>query len=333
MSANLGGYWSLERHVAHFDQLAATDGDHFQWLRQGAFEYQKQHNLHYSRFNVSEYLPVEAFKLADICCFDPDKAERVFMSSATGGSTRSRHLVKSLDIYNRAIRTGFEHAFGQAPFILIGHLPAYHRDSSLVYMVEYLCAISGHPASGLFLDDSSVLKRGIELSEKEGIRLFVFGAAFGLLDLLERSIQLTLPDDAIVIETGGMKTHRKEMDRLELHSLLSHGFGVPLNQVRSEYGMCELLSQCYTGSEGLFCTPPWVSVSLVDPDNPNEEVPDGTPGLLAITDLANIHTVCTLLTQDLGVRRKHGFEIIGRQTSADLRGCNFLFEDPQSFSG
>ncbi|MDZ7694540.1 MAG: hypothetical protein U5K69_26025 [Balneolaceae bacterium] len=41
---------------------------------------------------------------------------------------------------------------------------------------------------------------------------YSFGAAFGLLDLVEMESPL-LPGNSIVIETGGMKTYRREISQ------------------------------------------------------------------------------------------------------------------------
>ncbi|NNE70272.1 MAG: hypothetical protein HKN29_07890, partial [Rhodothermales bacterium] len=143
--------------------------------------------------------------------------------------------------------------------------------------------------------------------------------------LLERA-PIPLPSDALVIETGGMKTYRRAVPRDVLHERLLQGYGLERRQLWSEYGMCEMLSQCYAPSGGLFVTPPWVEARVVDPERPDREMPDGEAGALAITDLANVHSCSFLLTQDRAVRRRDGFEVLGRLSGAELRGCNHLLE-------
>lgn len=295
----------------------------FQKFKNAAIRFQKDASPVYRAFHGYEYLPVEAFELTDVGCFDVSLAERVFKSSGTGGSTRARHFIKDVSIYERSIRKGFEIVFGSGPFILLGHLPAYRTDSSLVYMVNYLIESFGVPGSGLFLDDDSVLHTAIDISSTSGTPLFLFGAAFGLLDLI-RNTPITLPPGAMVIETGGMKTHRREISRSELHDRLAHGFKVRRRNVRSEYGMCELLSQCYTNDSGLFEPPPWMRCETVDIENPGRTCSIDEPGALAVFDLANIYSQCAILTQDRAVKRSQGFEVLGRMNDAELRGCNFL---------
>src|SRR5690625_7594391 len=73
-----------------------------------------------------------------------------------------------------------------------------------------------------------------------------------------------------------MKTHRREMSREVLHERLSSGFGLTSEQqVDSEYGMCELLSQAYAMGDSWFETVPWMQVTVRDPDNPLRVLPAG----------------------------------------------------------
>src|SRR5699024_3709152 len=148
-----------------------------------------------------------------------------------------------------------------------------------------------------------------------------------LLDLLEMQ-EVSLPAGGIVIETGGMKTHRREVSRRELHQTLAHGFGLDLSRIHSEYGMSELLSQASaTGSEW-FHTAPWMKVNIRNPENPHEALPSFEEGLIGIIDLANVYSCSFLLTGDRGMMDKNGrFKVMGRWNPKDLRGCNFLIEE------
>ena len=55
-----------------------------------------------------------------------------------------------------------------------------------------------------------------------------------------------------------MKGRREELIKSELHQYLKDRLGV--EQVHSEYGMTELLSQAYSIKDGLFKCPPWMKV-------------------------------------------------------------------------
>ncbi len=272
-------------------------------------------------------LPVEAFKQAPVTTFPPEEAEKLFESSGTGNGVRSRHYVRDLSIYERAISVHFAREFGTGPFLFASCLPGYAEQgsaSSLLHMVDFLMRRFGVEGSESVPGAPERLRHLSDRSRGEGVPLIVFGAAFGLLDLLETA-SFSLPPDAIVVETGGMKTHRREIARTTLHRRLKEGFGAA--SVRSEYGMCELLSSCYSRQGGVFYPPPWMRFQVVDPTHPFESLEEGREGALAVLDLANVYSASAVLTQDRAVQCGDGFEVLGRLENADLRGCNFLLKD------
>lgn len=319
--------------------LEPGDEAGFRDIFANVLNHQQQLNPIYGRYCKSlpevqiPFLPVEAFKHGVVTAFPPEEAVCVFESSGTGRMVKARHYIKDLRLYEASILHHFNHVFSAEEITLMAHLPHYadnSKSSSLVYMVDYLIRARGNTASALFLDDIDRLWQGID-KHKEGQGMFIlFGAAFGLLNLLETT-SFKLPADAIVIETGGMKTYRKEISRADLHQQLADGFGLPMKQIWSEYGMCELLSQCYTRGDAVFYPPPWMRFYIVDPENPFKTLPEGTPGALALIDLANLYTVSALLTQDKAIQQGNGFELLGRLSGAELRGCNFLVEDLQQY--
>lgn len=310
----------------------------FEEMAEAVFWYQVERNPVYRRFVGEEpvwsgwrsapALPIEAFKLAPVAAFPHAKAVRVFESSGTSGMSTSRHYVRDLRLYDASLLNHFRTVFGTDRSVIVGHLPGYSDRgvrSSLVYMVQRLMDDMGEEGSRFFLDDVEVLEQAVDRASSENLPLVLFGAAFGLLDLLERSPVMLSPG-AIIIETGGMKTHRRSVARTDLHGRLADGFGIPRSSVFSEYGMTELLSQCYTRGGSVFYPPPWMKAVVVDPEDPALEVGNNQSGALRVFDLANVHTVSSILTQDRAIRRGAGFEVIGRLSGAELRGCNFLLE-------
>ena len=322
---------TIDQVVQEFTTLQPDRPDRFDAMAGAVRAFQLEHNAVYRRFVEAEggtYLPIEAFKHVPVVSFPVEEARHVFESSGTGRGQPSRHFVRDLEVYGRSFSRHFEAVVGAGPFTFLAHLPQYAQRgqwSSLLFMVDRLIWRRGDDASGFFLDDTDFLEAGIRHSRESGHRLILFGAAFGLLALIERQ-SFALPDDALVIETGGMKTFRREIGRDALHAHLAKGFGLPREQVWSEYGMCELFSQCYTRGGRVFFPPPWMRFEVVDPELPERVQPEGTPGALAVTDLANLYSCSFLLTQDRAVRRGDGFEILGRLADAELRGCNFLLE-------
>ena len=149
----------------------------------------------------------------------------------------------------------------------------------------------------------------------------IIGVSFALLEFTEQ-YQLSLKD-AVIMETGGMKGRRKEIVRQELHQLLSQGFGV--QQIHSEYGMTELLSQAYSKGKGAFDCPNWMKILVRDTEDPLTYLNTGKSGGINVIDLANINSCSFIATQDLGKMNQDGtFEIIGRFDNSDIRGCNLM---------
>lgn len=278
---------------------------------------------------VFPFLPIQSFRHATLSTFPSDQAEAIFLSSGTTASLRSRHVVNRLSVYESSLRTNFERQLGTGPFTIAAYLPGYEEtgeSSSLLYMVRCLIRNYGDEESGFFFGRPGALSRTIAWSRRYGTRLILFGVAFGLLDLLDDG-DFALPDGSVVIETGGMKTHRKEIGREDLHARLAAGFRVGRESVLSEYGMTELLSQCYTRGGDVFYPPGWMRVEIRNPHDPLERQPEGSPGVIAVIDLANMYSISAILTEDLGVRVDDGFRVIGRLRGTRLRGCNLLLDN------
>ncbi|MFT4606077.1 MAG: hypothetical protein ACI9W4_002823 [Rhodothermales bacterium] len=312
-------------------EIVGVDPVSFDRLAARVVQYQREHTEVYARYCESAsvleaysgetpHLPIAAFKHGPVYAGPVDGAERVFQSSGTSGQARSRHYVRDLTYYHASLEASFAKAFGPGPFRILAHLPHYAEESSLVYMVARLIEKYGAPGSGFFLDELALLQTA---TASAGAPIMLFGAAFGLLKLAEAK-NVRLPQSAVVMETGGMKTHRQSVTRASLHESLTRGFGLAAGQIWSEYGMCELLSQCYAQSGDPYTCPPWMRCHVVDPEQPWIRKPDGEPGALAVLDLANTFSVSAILTEDRAVARGEGFEILGRLTGAELRGCNHL---------
>ena len=154
-------------------------------------------------------------------------------------------------------------------------------------------------------------------------KVLLLGVSFALLDLAEQ-----FPTDlsgVTIMETGGMKGKRREVVRSELHEQLKAAFNI--QQIHSEYGMTELLSQAYSAGEGLFRCPPWMQVRVREVQDALTLLPDGQTGGLNVIDLANLYSCSFIATSDLGKRFADGsFEVLGRYDFSDVRGCNLLVE-------
>jgi hypothetical protein len=75
--------------------------------------------------------------------------------------------------------------------------------------------------------------------------------------------------------------------------------------------------------ESYFRFPPWARVQIISPET-GGEVAEGETGLIRVFDLANVFSVLAVQTEDLGLRRGDGFELIGRAALAEARGCSLM---------
>lgn len=273
--------------------------------------------------NDIPFLPIQFFKTRDVLSTS-DPIKTTFTSSGTTGSTTSQHHVTDLNIYKESFTKAFEKFYGNIEdYVVIGLLPSYleREGSSLIYMVDTMIKTSKHPESGFYLNNISELNDTLSKLDSEGKKILLIGVSFALLDFVE-AYNFNLKN-TVIMETGGMKGRRKELIRSELHDILKKGFGT--EQIHSEYGMTELLSQAYSKGNGVFECPPWMKVLTRDTEDALTIQKTGKTGGINIIDLANINSCAFIATQDLGRTHENGtFEVIGRFDNSDIRGCNLM---------
>lgn len=269
------------------------------------------------------FLPIQFFKSRQIVS-SKDEVQEIFTSSGTTSSITSKHFVTDIQLYRDSYLKGFTHFYGNIEeYIVLALLPNYleRKGSSLVFMVDDLIRKSKNEESGFYLNNYKELATKLLAFEKLGKKILLIGVSFALLDLIE--LQKFQLKNTIVMETGGMKGRRKELVRQELHDILKSGFGV--EQIHSEYGMTELLSQAYSKGNGIFTTPPWMKVLTRDTEDALTINSFGKNGGINIIDLANYNSCSFIATQDLGkVYNDGSFEVIGRFDASDIRGCNLM---------
>jgi hypothetical protein len=269
------------------------------------------------------FLPISFFKSHNVVPHQT-AIEQTFLSSGTTQQRRSQHHITDLHWYNASLALGFERVFGPiTDYVFIALLPSYleNGDSSLIYMVDQLIQKSGSVLSGYYLSNAAAVEEVYQKTLGAGKKPFVFGVSYALLDLAEAGIQL---QEALILETGGMKGRRQELSKVALHQILQVGFGV--QQILSEYGMTELLSQAYCLTAQTFVCPPWMQIRIRDAYDPFQEVSFGQKGGLNVIDLANQNSCAFIHTDDLGRLTPQGFLLEGRLEASDIRGCNQLVD-------
>ena len=304
-------------------------------------------------------VPTRAFKEVPLACGDPAEAAAVFRTSGTtrGAEARGEHHVRSLELYRASL---VPHAWAHlrpevrwpivrppSPLRVLALLPspADRPDSSLVHMVGVLAGEWDDGGGGFFADSDWRLLEGdlqgaLEAAVAERVPVLVAGTAFAFVHWTDRVREgdrgVSLPPGSRILETGGFKGRSREVSRTRLYGAMEEAFGVPMGRIVNEYGMTELLSQFYEPvlrdggpddpGERHHVGPPWVRTRVLDPRDLSPIVP-GEPGILAHLDLANLHSVSAVLTEDRGVEVEGGFRLLGRTPGAEPRGCSLTMEE------
>jgi hypothetical protein len=300
-------------------------------------------------------VPASAFKELELSSIPPEKRAAVFHSSGTTEQKPSRHFhnPESLAVYEASLWAWFEQNFfsnsefriQNSELLALTPPPAQAPHSSLVHMfetvrrklggagvfasrAEYLGKLA--PDASWTLDFDAALA-ALGDNPQSAIRnpQLILGTAFSFVHLLdflaEKNLKFRLPENSRVMETGGYKNRSRSIPKAGLHALITARLGVPAENIICEYGMSELSSQAYDSAihPRIFRFPPWARAQIISPET-GREVADGETGLIRIFDLANVYSVAAVQTEDLGIRRGDGFELIGRAQLSEPRGCSLM---------
>jgi len=309
-------------------------------------------------------IPTSAFKELELSCLPPGERTRVFHSSGTTAQQPSRHFhnAESLALYEASLWPWFEAqvlgstAASDESLLCLVPSAADAPRSSLAHMFETVRNKMGADAStflgridrdGGWAVDLEETLAALRRAGAKGKPILLMGTAFSIVHLLdflvERKVRLEVPPGSRAMETGGYKGRSRALSKSELHSLLTRQLGIPPAQIVSEYGMSELSSQAYdvvvsklsplsrtmsaphdlSHTTRSFRFPPWARARIISPET-GRESDFGETGLIRIFDLANVYSVMAIQTEDLGVRREEGFELIGRAALAESRGCSLM---------
>lgn len=334
---------------ADFDDLARRASEH-QWEANPVFarfcEARGVQLGSWSSWRALPPVPARAFRERGLVSRGP--AQAVFRTSGTtgGGTERGEHRVPDLSLYHASLLPNFEaHLLPDGAHLpIVSLIPSAREvpDSSLSHMIGVVEAELA-PETRYFVDregrlDEHGLRSALRDAEDARDPVLVVGTAFAFVHLLDalaaRGTRFRLPDGSRVMETGGFKGRSRTVPREELYDAIHGRLGIPPRRIVNEYGMTELLSQFYepvlAGGARLHRPPPWVRTRVLDPAT-LEPLPPGHEGLLCHFDLANLGSVCCLLTEDLGIEPREtegrGFRVLGRNPGAEPRGCSLAMDD------
>lgn len=320
----------------------------------GFCEARKVTPMSVTRWSSIPAMPAIGFKELELTSLSEEERTRVFHSSGTTGQQSSRHFhnAESIAIYKASLLPWFQaHLLPERnlkmSFVSLTPPPEQAPHSSLVHMFETV----GHelsPHDFVFTGtvgrdgawDVDLEKTLAVLNESTAANrpVMLLGTAFGFVHLLDyltgKNVALKLPTGSRALETGGYKGRSRTMPKAELHELIIHWLGLASSHIVCEYGMSELSSQAYDlriqdqnfpaeSTRRIFKFPPWARVQVVSPET-GREVPEGETGLIRVFDLANVRSVMAIQTEDLGIRRDDGFELVGRAAISEPRGCSLM---------
>ena len=244
----------------------------------------------------------------------------------------------------------------EKPMIFLTPSSLLAQHSSLTHMFDTVQREFGSPESvfvgsvaedGAWTLDLKATLDTLGTGVRDGQPVVMLGTAFSFVHLLDhlgdQRLHFELPPGSLALETGGYKSRSRSLPKTELHSLITQRLGISPAYIICEYGMSELSSQAYARSvrDGWRVTgeaatdrhsssatrhmqfPPWCRVQIISPET-GREAGEGESGLIRVFDLANVYSVMAIQTEDLGVRRGDGFELIGRAELAEPRGCSLM---------
>ncbi len=269
-----------------------------------------------------------------------------------------RHLLADLNTLEELLSPQ-----DKLPLLCLTPSPVLAPHSSLAHMFETVRREFGArdslfagrvDAGGAWVLDTNTAVFAIRKSMCANRPLMLLGTAFNFVHLLDHfaanNMRYHLARGSRVLETGGYKGQSREIAKPDLHALITKHLGIPAESIVTEYGMSELSSQAYdqivmtsgpefsrdsdpptsghgksaaAESERIFHFPPWCRAQVISPET-DGEVSEGETGLIRIFDLANVRSVMAIQTEDLGVRRGDGFQLIGRASQAEQRGCSLM---------
>ncbi|OIO38676.1 MAG: hypothetical protein AUJ71_02475 [Candidatus Omnitrophica bacterium CG1_02_49_16] len=305
-------------------------------------------------------IPAAGFKKLALTAFPLKRTVKIFKTSGTTGSASARgssvvrasadtslrgaHYFDSLELYEAAIVPPFKKYLmadsEDFTFYFLTSSPQAAPHSSLSHMMGVVNRVFAG-GRGIFYIKNDRIQAEFLLRHLNRVKkkVFILSTAFslgGFLNVLkDRKISFKFPIGSRLMETGGFKGLVKAISQKALYAECEKRLGIGRDYCVSEYGMTELSSQFYDTTlrdkilkikrrpfkEG----PPWMRTLVMDPRT-GKESKKGQTGILRHFDLANRGSVLAIQTEDLGRQVGSGFELLGRVTGAELRGCSLDHE-------
>jgi hypothetical protein len=294
-------------------------------------------------------VPTSAFKDFPLTCFPVEQAVAEFHTSGTTQAKSGKHYFGTLELYDAAIIPNFAaHLLPDGtrlPMLVLTPSPEEAPHSSLSHMMGVVTERGQGTGNGgqgdqFFVKGGQLeterLERELRRWEEHRDPVVFLGTALAFVHFFEHcrrsNLRFALPADSRVMETGGFKGKAREVPRNELYGAFAEYLGIPPSHIVNEYGMTELSTQFYDETMRVGrpsdekTVPPWARVVIINPQT-GSEAATGETGLIRVFDLANISSVAAIQTEDFGVMHEERFNVLGRATAAEARGCSIAADE------
>ena len=289
------------------------------------------------RIHDIPFFPTLGFRYGRIASFPPEATIATFRTTGTTDEKRGSHEYSAFNLYEEASLRSFETLtpVRAAGIALLSLVPATQEkpDSSLAYMVSRLGERCFSTSVSAFQDGCIDLKAAEQACRKaveQNRPLFIASTTTALADWLAHLQQnnrtLKLLAGSQIFETGGRKGKRNLPNEKDLAQLAYEFLSISEENFLGEYGMTELTSSAWgrpRSGRMIYRFPSWCPVFVLDPGT-LQPVTKGEEGMIAVFDSANHGSVSAILTGDWGLANAEGFEILGRASESELRGCSLL---------
>ncbi len=346
----------MERLLLDILDQESIDDITFDNAAMALFRYQFQHNGPYRDFCRRQHrmpqhsahwqevppVPIAAFKMPYFACEPTADALTYFQTSGTTDpSRRGRQYHPNFSVWEKSMRRQFrscvmpDHA--RMRVLIVSPADDVQNHSSLSHYLSVILRDFADSESLALWGEAGlnrpVLERALSAAVEDNVPVLLAGATFGFVPAFDHwrdaGLRWQLPDGSRLLDTGGSKGQIREVARDAFASDAERILGIPSKNQINMYGMTELSSQFYTvpdRGDQAFVAPPWVRVQILDPAS-LRPLEIGAPGLIAHYDLANRNSALAILTEDIGRLTPEGLRLLGRQSTAEPRGCSLTVEE------
>jgi len=292
-------------------------------------------------------VPDAAFKGNSPYLFPNEPPARTFRTSGTSGGERgsAHYTARGLQLMDLSILANARHHIIrelQSPVILrLVPSAAAAPEMVIAYGMEQIAKAFGHrQLSACLLGpqgvDFALLQQRLDAAISESLPVVLIGASFAFVNISDaceaqgRSWQL--PRGSRMIDAGGFKGRSRVVNVDDLRSSVERVFGIPGSQCTNLFGMTELASQLYDGSDQALgpigerpkASMPWVRPQVRDAHT--LELRASGSGLLEVVDLCILDRPYVVLTGDRGIACDAGVASAGRIERGQSRGCSLTLD-------